>query len=261
MSTEQIETQPIAEAQPINNNAPATSSSQNLVPIIDKLIERPEIDVDKIERLLEMQERVMDRAAREAFSRDLADMQEAIPSVGKRGRTDKAAYAKFEDIMEVVRPVLHRYGFAVSFKINTSEGMMAVTGTLVHKSGHREETTMTLPFDTSGSKNQVQAVGSSVSYGKRYVLTAMLNIATHNEDDDGRASDSGMKDRAAAIAPMGREKFNTIYKQAATAIESGARTADQIIAWARTMGSLSDQQAAAIKALDTQEQEASHADS
>jgi len=47
---------------------------------------------------------------------------------------------------------------------------------------------MTLPLDNSGSKNAVQAVGSSVSYGKRYVMAALLNITTRGEDDDGNAA-------------------------------------------------------------------------
>jgi hypothetical protein len=46
---------------------------------------------------------------------------------------------------------------------------------------------MTLPLDTSGSKNNVQAVGSSTSYGKRYTATLLLNIRTKGEDDDGHA--------------------------------------------------------------------------
>ncbi|WP_409524602.1 ERF family protein [Pseudomonas sp.] len=46
---------------------------------------------------------------------------------------------------------------------------------------------MLLPLDTSGSKNAVQAVGSSTSYGKRYVMSALLNLTTRGEDDDGHA--------------------------------------------------------------------------
>ncbi|HET9820175.1 MAG TPA: ERF family protein, partial [Rhodanobacteraceae bacterium] len=50
--------------------------------------------------------------------------------------------------------------------------------------GHREETSITLPADTSGSKNAVQAVASSTSYGKRYTAGALLNLTSHGEDDD-----------------------------------------------------------------------------
>ena len=76
----------------------------------------------------------------------------------------------------------------MSFRVNTVERGIEVTGVLMHRGGHREETTMLLPADTSGSKNAVQAFGSSTSYGKRYVLCALLNITTRGEDDDGNAS-------------------------------------------------------------------------
>ena len=63
-----------------------------------------------------------------------------------------------------------------------------VTAIITHKDGHREQSTGLYPFDKSGSKNDIQAVGSAISYGKRYQQNALLNITTHGEDDDGFAS-------------------------------------------------------------------------
>ena len=59
----------------------------------------------------------------------------------------------------------------------------------MHREGHSERTMMELPADTSGSKNAVQAVGSSTSYGKRYVASALLNLTSRlpeDRDDDGQ---------------------------------------------------------------------------
>jgi hypothetical protein len=64
---------------------------------------------------------------------------------------------------------------------------VTVTGVLTHQLGHVEQTSLTLPIDTSGSKNAVQSVGSSTSYGKRYTAAALLNLRTGETDDDGRA--------------------------------------------------------------------------
>lgn len=47
---------------------------------------------------------------------------------------------------------------------------------------------MLLPADVSGNKNAVQAFGSSTSYGKRYVLCALLNITTRGQDDNGHGA-------------------------------------------------------------------------
>ncbi len=45
---------------------------------------------------------------------------------------------------------------------------------------------MEAPADTSGSKNMVQARGSTITYLERYTLCAILGIATADEDMDGR---------------------------------------------------------------------------
>ena len=146
----------------------AQSSSQSLLPMIDKLLERPEFDVEKLERLLDMQERIITRSAMEAFNTGMAMMQDDMPSIAERGQAHNTKYATFEDINDVAKPIMRKHGFAVSFKVNNIQGGIEVTGVLMHKGGHREETTMTLPLDTSGNKNAVQAAGSSVSYGKRF---------------------------------------------------------------------------------------------
>ena len=65
---------------------------------------------------------------------------------------------------------------------------ITVTGVLSHRLGHSEQTTMQLPTDITGAKNPVQAIGSSTSYGKRYVAMALLNISSRGEDDDGHSA-------------------------------------------------------------------------
>ena len=97
-------------------------------------------------------------------------------------------YALWEDINKAIRPVLHDYGFALSFRVKKEADRVEITGVLSHREGHSEETTLSLPMDTTGSKNNVQAIGSSFSYGKRYAATALLNITTRGEDDDGKAA-------------------------------------------------------------------------
>ena len=46
---------------------------------------------------------------------------------------------------------------------------------------------MVLPYDSTGSKNTVQSIGSSTSYGKRYTAAALLNLTARGEDDDAAA--------------------------------------------------------------------------
>lgn len=183
----------------------AADESTALLGIIEKVAMSPDADITKLEKMLDMQERILDRNAKQAFASSFARMQAELPEVLRRGKAHSSTYAKFEDINEAVRPVLSRYGFAVSFRIRQDE-KIRVIGVLSHQDGHTEETEMVFPADTSGSKNNVQAIGSSVSYGKRYVLCALLNISTRGEDDDAQATSTVIDTaKAAEIDTLIRE--------------------------------------------------------
>lgn len=172
-----------------------------LMSMIEKIALSPDADkkVAVIEKMLDMQERVLDRNAKQAFAADFAAMQAELPEIEERGKLivakskdDKPAastpYATFEDINRAVKPIMEKFGFGIIFKLK-QEGTekIRIQGILTHKQGHSEETEIPLPYDSTGSKNAVQAVGSTVSYGKRYVLCALLNITTRGMDDDGKA--------------------------------------------------------------------------
>lgn len=161
--------------------------------MIERLATNPSVNVETIERLLAVQERVIERSAKSAYAAALADMQTELPVIAERGKIDigrgkPQSYALWEDINDAIKPILSRHGFSLSFRTGQADGKISVTGVLAHRCGHSEETTIHLPSDTSGSKNAVQAVGSSTSYGKRYTAAALLNLTSRGEDDDGNSA-------------------------------------------------------------------------
>lgn len=198
--------------------------SSGLLAVIERAARDPAVDIDKMERLLALQERVQERNAVAAFNDALAEMQPRLPIITERGRiiirdksdsakiTQETPYALWEDINEAIRPLLHEHGFALTFKTGTAaDGKLVVTGILKHRFGHQEEAAIPLPHDSSGSKNAVQAIGSSLSYGKRYAAIQLLNITTKGEDDDG-ATATNM--RAGGEEPMPRAKLEGKYPSA-----------------------------------------------
>jgi len=174
------------------------NDSTTLLQVISRAASDPTVDIDKMERLMQMHERLTERQARSAFAAALAEMQPSLPVIGRRGMISVPAkdgktghdtpYALWEDINEAIRPLLAEYGFALSFRVKKEADRVEVTGVLSHREGHFDETTLSLPMDSTGSKNNVQAIGSSTSYGKRYTAMALLNITTRGEDDDGKAA-------------------------------------------------------------------------
>lgn len=172
-----------------NQALAAQTESTTIMQVIQRAAADPQCDIEKMERLMAMHERMQAVSASSAFNAAMAEMQCELPSIAERGKGHGTVrYATLEDINDVIKPIMQKHGFAVSFKVEHAQAGISVTGILMHRQGHREQTTMLLPTDTSGSKNAVQAVGSSTSYGKRYVLCALLNISTRGEDDDGYAA-------------------------------------------------------------------------
>lgn len=161
--------------------------------VIERAALNPEIDVEKMKALFELQDRIMARKAEMAFNAAFAEMQSEMPEIAERGQIKvqnevRSKYALFEDINDAIKPILQKHGFAIMFKTATTKDTVSVIPILVHRDGHREVgEPVELGADTSGSKNSVQSIGSSVSYAKRYGLLALLNITTRGEDDDGNA--------------------------------------------------------------------------
>jgi hypothetical protein len=215
-------------------NIPETAS---ILAVIDRAARDPACDIDKMERLLAMHERIVEREAKAAYSTALARMQPELPMIAERGSIlnksggVQSVYALWEDVVTVITPILSRHGFALSFRTGNFEGGVSVTGVLSHELGHSEQTEIKLPIDGSGSKNAVQAVGSSTSYGKRYTAAALLNLRTGQEDDDGQAG--GGKPLKADMGPrpdIDMETYGQVFPflTRAADIKAGEFTDEQI---------------------------------
>lgn len=181
----------------------AVQAPADILTVLARAASDPATDVTKLTALVGLYERIKASEANVAYATALAEMQTELPLISERGgiknsRGDvQSAYAFWEDIVGQITPILSKHGFSLSFRTgsgsvgHSTDGTpiqgVSVTGILTHKGGHSAETTLALPVDTSGSKNPVQAVGSSVSYGKRYTASALLNLRTGEKDDDGQA--------------------------------------------------------------------------
>jgi hypothetical protein len=191
--------------RPVTYQVPAESTSpvSQTLAMIMQAAQNPRISVDKLERLLAVQKDIMALEARRLYDVAMMEMQPKLPTIEKNGMItirdkvnpdriiQQTPFAKWEDIHKVITPILHDHGFILGFrsKVETVQEarLNKIILTLAHRAGHREESELILPVDASGSKNNVQGVGSSLSYAKRYTTTNMLNLRFAGEDDDGQA--------------------------------------------------------------------------
>lgn len=166
----------------------------DLARIIGEIAADPRVDVSKMERLLEMQERVLARDAEASFNQALARLKSRLPRIAKTGvillkdGKTRIPYAKYEDIHEAIAPLMHDEGFTVSYssELVANGTLLEIRATFRHADGHQDVGKAYLPLtDDSGAKNRVQGAGSILSYGKRYALCQYLDIVTEGEDDNG----------------------------------------------------------------------------
>lgn len=210
----------MSELTTVNENKVAVQGNDNMASMFMNMAMNPECDVDKLEKLMALYERDEARKSQIAFNRDFSAMQSDITTVSKgskvsypnsKGGKTEYSFATLEDIVDMVRPVLQKHGFAVSFKVNTSSGVN-VQCSLMHKDGHSIETAMQVQADSSGGKNNVQALGSSISYAKRYTLSSLLNIATRDDDDAQAAMQKDSRVITANQSKTLETKFDDLSK-------------------------------------------------
>lgn len=173
-----------------NESLPTSQVNASFMSAIQELMLRRDLDLDRMDKYLDIQERILNKKAETEFNIALSEMQPKLPIIKRATKGQNNKYASHEDIMVKYLPILSPYGFSLSFDRKTIPEGIIIIGTLAHKGGHKNTVDLPLPLDTSGNKNNVQAVGSTIKYGMRYAIQMLLNVVTANDpdDDDGRAA-------------------------------------------------------------------------
>ncbi len=232
----------------------ANRPAPTVLEIIAAAARDPEVDVAKLSALMDLQERHEARNAEMEFNKAFSQMQPMLPRIRKNGSIDLGkgkpmSFARWEDIDFVVRPILTDHGFTLSFTSEPTAAGVLMVAHLSHSLGHSRVSKMQLPPDTGPGRNALQAIGSTQSYGKRYLTAGILNLVFQGMDDDGNSvgfitqqqSDSIMdlmkeigmdKDPGATSkfltlvnAKAVREIHKEVYKTAITLLESKRRQA------------------------------------
>ena len=164
-------------------------TTESVIDPMLKLIERvaldPNADVAKLEKLIELSERVSDRQAKTDFDKAMLGFQIEKGVIEKASVANKTKYAKLEYMQSIVDPVLRKHQLFVRWTTLAMEsGKTRVTCICTHIGGHSESSSMDVNPDKSGSKNEIQAEGSAITYAQRYTMKSLLGLVIA-EDTDG----------------------------------------------------------------------------
>lgn len=147
-------------------------------------------DLEKLEKLLNIQERWEALVAKKAFHKAMAAFKANPPKIMKDKKVAylqvKYSHATLANITESISKELSKYGLSASW-VTKQDKLISVTCKITHELGHSEETTLSAGADVTGSKNDIQAIGSTITYLERYTLLALTGLATFDMDDDGKA--------------------------------------------------------------------------
>jgi hypothetical protein len=170
---------------------PAAPTPQTLSPyhpMMATALEKGQIE--GLERLYELQERWEDRQARDAFYAAMALFQAECPAIPKSKQGSKAKYAPLEEVEKIIKPILSKYGFSVSYDTERVDGLLTAYATVRHRQGHsevmgRSSTQFLQASATRGGMTQTQADAGTITFLQRYVLKTALNLTFIGDDTDG----------------------------------------------------------------------------
>lgn len=224
LTVEHEPTQAIVE----QTEAPApvpVSESAAIFQIIERAARDPSVDLDKMERLMAMRERELNRHAEQAFNEAMKAAQAEMRAIAADAMNTqtKSKYATYAKLDAALRPIYTKHGFSVSFDEDDSPkpDHIRVLAYVAHEAGFTRTYRKDMPADGKGAKGgdvmtKTHAAGAAASYGMRYLLKGIFNVAVGEDDTDGNTppahDDVITPEQAETIRKMVEETGSDIEK-------------------------------------------------
>ena len=164
-----------------------------MIGMIERIISSPDLPIERLNAVMDLRERQMNKAAEQDFNRAFAAAMAEMPNVPRTGWNPhlKRNYSTLDDLIKTTRPVLARHGLSLNWEVRNEGVKIWVKAIVRHSGGHQISTEDDGDRDKSGSMNALQGGGSTQTYLKRYTGFAILGMASGDEvDDDGAGSDA-----------------------------------------------------------------------
>ena len=243
---------------------PAVQAAQptSLMQAITMAASNPAMDMDKIERLFAMHQKMLAHEAEAQFNDAMARAQRNMVPVfaNQTNEHTRSTYADLAAITRSITPLYSAEGLSISFDSNREvlnadgkpigpppAGWFRTVGIVSHSAGHSRMHHIDLPSDETGvkgnaNKTPIQGVVSMTTYGRRCLTCMIFNIAISDEDGNARPEQRQEATTRQEPQPYPQESFNKNLPAWTKLIESGKKTPKQIIAMVSSKAVLSDAQ-------------------
>ncbi len=164
-----------------------------LTSMIERMALSKDVDVDKLERILSMQERLVNKKAETDFIQAMATTQREIEPIQRSTVNShlNSKYVRYEDLEEQIRPIYMKHGFVLTFSTEPMDNeMVRLICDVLHEGGYTKRYHLEGKVDDVGlkgsrNKTAIQGMGSASSYLRRYLTAMIFNVILKNEDNDG----------------------------------------------------------------------------
>lgn len=124
------------------------------------------------------------------------------PTKDRANSHHKYKYATLEALLEVAKPVLAKHRLTVvQMPAGTGDVPTLVTA-VVHESGEFIRSEMPLTLLKPESVRGPQALGSAITYARRYALQSVLGVTAEDDDDGGAGSAPPKQQKPAQQQPQ-----------------------------------------------------------
>ena len=175
--------------------AQAITPAERMITMIFEAAHDKELDIDKLERLIALQQVMLADQRKASFDDSMSRVQAKITPIlqlGTRAERQKGKYAKFDDIKEMLRPILAEEVMSTSFSEVEKFEKQTKFVLKVSKGGHTESYFRTFADDIAsrnregvGIRPAIQDDGSTMSYAERYMTKMAFSIVETGDDNDG----------------------------------------------------------------------------
>lgn len=178
----------------------------------ERLALDPKMTPEKLDKLIDLSERLRKITAEKAFNAAFSLMQARLPIIDENGLADVKGslrpFATLADILEACRPVMGEFGFSIRWRHSVEGRLIRTTGILAHRDGHQETDVFEALPDDSGGKVDIQQIGSTRHYGQRYTFRALLGIASRPDPENQRGIDAAAAESRHRDGEQKRERHN-----------------------------------------------------
>lgn len=175
----------------VETKAPRRAVISNPMQMLALAVERGD-GIEQLKQLMDLRDRWEATEAKKAYVEAFTNFKRNMPDVIKDmlNKQYGSDYSSLANLVNTVNRTLGEYGLNAAWKPDVQGGVVSVTCVLTHVGGHSETVTLAGPPDSSGQKNPLQQIKSTLTYLEGATFQAITGVVARSasKDDDGNGA-------------------------------------------------------------------------